>query len=373
MPASASASADGRRRWPRGLFGHGFTIGSAALPLFAASLVAGCVDDATRLTPSETPVSTPTATAGPTYAANPAFRVPLGDLDALVGASHAVVVVQFERQLPDHWSDSSPQLMPLAQFSARVTQVVAGPLNAGDMLTVRLPGGTIRETGDPSPGGSGFRPQPDDATKVIQYEDAPFPAVGSQELVFLIAAHDTDGTNWYGLIPEGRLIVDGSTLRSPLAAWAPNLAGPGSLPAQLSALTLDEIERRVKAGWVDRIATPTARPTLDSSDCHPGPGSETSNAAIGFSPFCVVWRDRWNDETGFIIELKFDRSGERFEYSAKPDQTSLVFPLEAAIPRQPTQDCIARKDFQVTVQVRRSSGEIEPVDSTAVELECGGP
>jgi len=126
---------------------------------------------------------------------------------------------------------------------------VAGPLKPGDVLTIRLPGGTIRETGDPSPGGSGFRPQPGDATKVIQYEDAPFPKADSRELVFLSASHDGDGTAWYGLIPEGRMIVDGSNLRSPLAT---NLAGPGSLPAQLSALSLDELERRIRTAAFQR-------------------------------------------------------------------------------------------------------------------------
>jgi len=67
-----------------------------ALPLLAAVIAAACGDDSPKPTPSERPVSTATATPGPAYAANPAYRIPLGDLNALVAASNAIAVIEFQ-------------------------------------------------------------------------------------------------------------------------------------------------------------------------------------------------------------------------------------------------------------------------------------
>lgn len=229
-------------------------FGVAAAAIVTASTLVACGGDPAKATPSATASSTPIATPMATYAANPAYRMPIADFQALIAASDAVAMVEFEQQLPDYWPEPSPQLMPGVQFNARVTRVLAGDLMLGDVTTIRFPGGTIRTVGDPSPRGSGFRPRPSDATTVIQYEDAPFPAIGSSELVFLVAGRGGSGAPWFAAIPEGRLVVDGASLRSPLATSAPQLAGPGSLPAQLSALTLDELDQRVKVAWGEKTA-----------------------------------------------------------------------------------------------------------------------
>ena len=73
---------------------------------------------------------------------------------------------------------------------------------------------------------------------------------------------------------------------------------------------------------------------------------------------CIVWEDRFDDETGFRIELTYEGSGEKFTYMAPANTIELIPPAgdvdglgEIRPPNWP------RKDYSVQVWAIRPAGE----------------
>lgn len=89
------------------------------------------------------------------------------------------------------------------------------------------------------------------------------------------------------------------------------------------------------------------------------------------SPFCIVWRDEFDDEQGFRVHLDYDQSGERFIYEVGPNVGQLLVPEEDA-PRltESLDQCRRRNAFAVQVVALRPDGEW-PVGSLAANIECG--
>jgi hypothetical protein len=76
------------------------------------------------------------------------------------------------------------------------------------------------------------------------------------------------------------------------------------------------------------------------------------------SVHCITWEDRFDDETGFRIELKYARSQETFTYQAPANTVEFIPPPgdvdglgEIRPPDWP------RKDYSVSVWALRPGGE----------------
>ena len=91
---------------------------------------------------------------------------------------------------------------------------------------------------------------------------------------------------------------------------------------------------------------------------------------LGFSPFCVTWEDRFDDEQGYRIDLAFSGTREAFEFVVPANVTYVVFPPAAQIDRSDQKRCIARSAGQIGVSALRS-GTWERFDVTSFQLECG--
>jgi WD40 repeat protein len=86
--------------------------------------------------------------------------------------------------------------------------------------------------------------------------------------------------------------------------------------------------------------------------------------------FCITWTDSLSDERGFRVLLEYLRSGERFSYEVGPNTEVFAVPPADAPPLDASgEQCMARKDFMITVIALRPDGET-PLDSMASEGEC---
>lgn len=87
-------------------------------------------------------------------------------------------------------------------------------------------------------------------------------------------------------------------------------------------------------------------------------------------PFCIVWVDPFDDETGYQVHLDYFHSGERFVYEVGPDTVQLVVPAADA-PRleESFEQCRNRQELIVAVVALRDSIRW-PVNSMTLQSEC---
>lgn len=91
---------------------------------------------------------------------------------------------------------------------------------------------------------------------------------------------------------------------------------------------------------------------------------------ISGPPFCIVWVDPFDDETGYRVHLDYFQSGERFIYEVGPDTEQLLLPeADAPHPEGPFEQCRNRQELTVTVLALRN-GTTWPVNSMTLQSEC---
>ncbi len=118
--------------------------------------------------------------------------------------------------------------------------------------------------------------------------------------------------------------------------------------------------------------TPTA---IAPQACAPPTSLRTAFTVITTSrPWCARWVDQWQNETGFLLELRYlgatpDRSGgETFEYRLPPNTTEHAIPA-ADMPGAPgTADCLARNDAEFTLFVELAAGRLEASSASLLGL-----
>jgi hypothetical protein len=110
---------------------------------------------------------------------------------------------------------------------------------------------------------------------------------------------------------------------------------------------------------------------LDEPACERDDSSRDMRVDIRFiRETCVLWVDEFEDETGFLIVLKYWRSGEIFVFEVGEDVTQLIVPHEQAPRLDESQvQHMRRKDFEVKVSALRLGGKIWPVGGTAIEID----
>lgn len=113
-------------------------------------------------------------------------------------------------------------------------------------------------------------------------------------------------------------------------------------------------------------------PNPDEPECPRPPDLEETEVDVLAMPFCIVWIDKFDDESGFHVVLDYNQSGEHFVYVVGPDITQLVVP-EADAPRlnESLEQCLHRNDWQISVIALRSGSE-HPFGGMAATVECGG-
>lgn len=98
------------------------------------------------------------------------------------------------------------------------------------------------------------------------------------------------------------------------------------------------------------IPTTLATRTIDAtaSDC-PIPDM-LAQTEVDFVSDCIVWLDSFNNETGFIVELGYPRSGDWFLYHTPANVTAMHIPAEDA-PRlmESAEQCSNRQSIVVEV------------------------
>jgi DNA-binding CsgD family transcriptional regulator len=179
-----------------------------------------------------------------------------------------------------------------------------------------------------------------------------------------------DGVKWHVREILTRLGVD---CREEAAAWWKRNRGMGErmpswlgwpLAAGFGGATAVAVAVVFVVGVV--IGSPGSdEPAVPERECRPAPGS-----IIGLDPFCVAWRDRFDDESGFRVTIGYGGGGEVFTYTTEPGTETFFPPDGHAPPRQGTLDeCLARSNIQVSVAVIRSDIP-EEFARGAVNFEC---
>jgi hypothetical protein len=162
--------------------------------------------------------------------------------------------------------------------------------------------------------------------------------------------------------PPTYVPVEPTAMPEPTLTPKPVMVQPTAIPQQAAA--------KPRATPEPVAIQPTA-PASDASACASSPEGEkgTVGVARGQS-FCITWADTFDDERGFRVQLEYLRSGERFSYEVGPDTAAFAVPTADAPPADASgEQCMARKDFMVTVIALRPGGEL-PVNSMAGEGEC---
>jgi hypothetical protein len=104
-------------------------------------------------------------------------------------------------------------------------------------------------------------------------------------------------------------------------------------------------------------------PQPDEPECERDESSQDLRVDLsGIPETCVVWLDEFEDETGFLIVLKYWSSGEIFVYEAGPDITQLVVPYVHA-PRldESQEQFLRRHDIQISVIALRPNSKTSNV------------
>lgn len=116
--------------------------------------------------------------------------------------------------------------------------------------------------------------------------------------------------------------------------------------------------------------TVTLTEQTDTTVCLPPSDLLETEVDILAAPFCIVWIDKFTDETGFQIVLEYPQSGEQFVYETEANVTQFLVP-QADAPRlaESQEQCLKRKDWQVKVAALRPGG-LHPFAETAVTIEC---
>jgi len=117
-------------------------------------------------------------------------------------------------------------------------------------------------------------------------------------------------------------------------------------------------------------SSPAPAPTepRTGTACRPAPPAR-GDVQAG-EPFCIMWRDRFDNETGFRVHVRYRPSGEEFVYRVGPNVTEVFLPegeRPDAIPcpedlnAPAAAGCAAgvrRKDWEVRVVAETPSGEV---------------
>lgn len=150
-----------------------------------------------------------------------------------------------------------------------------------------------------------------------------------------------------------------------------NLARSGS--PTLEAPTVRQTTTVLPSTPPTREAPTVASPPLDGLSCHPPPNVPSGLGAAfgdGRGPFCVVWRDSFDDETAFRVLLAYSPSGERYTYDLPANTREFLFPEEAhPYLGRPVDECLPRQSYSVSVVAVRPQGET-PVGGEARSVEC---
>jgi hypothetical protein len=108
-------------------------------------------------------------------------------------------------------------------------------------------------------------------------------------------------------------------------------------------------------------------PIAPAETCEPLDGQ-----AFGLSPFCITWRDDFENEEGFVIELEYGGGGESFRYEVEREATSFVFP-ESDSPGTTLETCRPRAGFRIVVTAEfADSDPVEVRTTAAANVGCAG-
>ena len=91
--------------------------------------------------------------------------------------------------------------------------------------------------------------------------------------------------------------------------------------------------------------------------------------AYSLTPFCVVWKDGFANETGFRIVVTYLRSGEKFTHDVGPNATEFVFPPDEAPMLERPEFCAKRGTMQLEVKAVLTNGDAV-VDGISTNWEC---
>ena len=116
------------------------------------------------------------------------------------------------------------------------------------------------------------------------------------------------------------------------------------------------------------LAVPALASPLDQPDV-PTIGKDDGLTFSSSGQARLVWQDNSSDEQGFRIQVLFNNSGERHDFSAPANSTEFVFPSSVRFQLNAA-DCQERAVVTVTVRAYNTSGDSAPA-SIVVERECG--
>ena len=160
---------------------------------------------------------------------------------------------------------------------------------------------------------------------------------------------------------------------------APPESPPATTPRNPVATATATVGATATLPFTPSPAPPTPEPrtpTFKGVACIPapfaaGPGIEAA-FGNGNGPFCVVWRDRFSNESAFVVSLGYSPSGEEFRFETAPNVIEFIFPPEAW-PKwgAPVVECLERQAYGVRVVAVLPDGE-HPVGGGAVQIECAG-
>jgi hypothetical protein len=108
---------------------------------------------------------------------------------------------------------------------------------------------------------------------------------------------------------------------------------------------------------------PTAACTVEESP-HSSP-----QFGVGFEPLCVVWPDRFSDESGFLVRLTYLRSGDVFEHTVPANETSYTWPPAEQPNLEDPDSCADRGTIQVDVFAMIGDA-LTPIDGMSANAEC---
>lgn len=142
------------------------------------------------------------------------------------------------------------------------------------------------------------------------------------------------------------------------------------LPAVVPEPVQAEADRILSTFALDSAPMSSAAPESEPVDCATAELSDSTPVDF-VSAGCVVWRDAFDDETGFRVHLAYEPSGERFVYEVGPNVEYFAVP-EPDRPRlaDSPEQCRQRNAFTVEVVALRPDGEWR-VGSMAANVECG--
>ena len=158
------------------------------------------------------------------------------------------------------------------------------------------------------------------------------------------------------------------------------LAGCRPEPATISPTSIATVAPTTPRP--SRPPNPTSAPTATAKVIQVTPGADEvvcprpetlpdTEVDISGPPFCIVWVDPFDDETGYRVHLDYFQSGERFIYEVGPDTEQLLLPeADAPHPEGPFEQCRNRQELTVTVLALRN-GTTWPVNSMTMQTECG--